>query len=61
MANELIVENGGRLGAPVPSIIRQAVEVLKSKSGEKEGGGENADKQKKVSHRERRISLSRQY
>ncbi|WP_342426530.1 phage holin family protein [Paenibacillus sp. FSL L8-0158] len=49
MANELlsIVENGGRLGAPVPSIIRQAVEVLKSKSGEKEGDGENADKEKR--------------
>ncbi|MDQ0046054.1 toxin secretion/phage lysis holin [Paenibacillus polymyxa] len=49
MANELlsIAENGGRLGVPVPSIIRQAVEVLKSKSGEKEGDGENADKEKR--------------
>ncbi|MGG1639849.1 holin family protein [Paenibacillus sp. NRS-1782] len=49
MANELlsIVENGGRLGAPVPSIIRQAVEVLKSKSGEKEGDGENAGKEER--------------
>ncbi|WP_425270784.1 phage holin family protein [Paenibacillus kribbensis] len=49
LANELlsIVENGGRIGAPVPSIIRQAVEVLKSKSGEKEGDGENASKKKR--------------
>nr|WP_310167221.1 phage holin family protein [Paenibacillus peoriae] len=49
LANELlsIVENGGRIGAPVPSIIRQAVEVLKSKSGEKEGDGENAGKKER--------------
>ncbi|MEC4569354.1 phage holin family protein [Paenibacillus sp. CMAA1739] len=35
MANELlsIVENGGRLGAPIPPVIRQAVEVLKGKGG----------------------------
>lgn len=35
MANELlsIIENGGRLGAPIPSVIRQAVEVLKGKGG----------------------------
>ncbi|MGG4216309.1 phage holin family protein [Paenibacillus sp. FSL L8-0638] len=35
MANELlsIIENGGRLGAPIPPVIRQAVEVLKGKGG----------------------------
>ncbi|WP_258012509.1 holin family protein [Paenibacillus sp. F4] len=43
MANEplSILENGGRLGAPIPPVIRQAVEVLKSKSG-KEGEKEDA-------------------
>jgi phage-related holin len=43
MANELlsILENGGRLGAPIPPVIRQAVEVLKSKGG-KEGEKEDA-------------------
>ncbi|MGP0579791.1 phage holin family protein [Paenibacillus peoriae] len=43
MAKELlsILENGGRLGAPIPPVIRQAVEVLKSKSG-KEGEKEDA-------------------
>jgi phage-related holin len=35
IANELlsIIENGGRLGAPIPPVIRQAVEVLKGKGG----------------------------
>ncbi|KYG95769.1 phage holin family protein [Paenibacillus jamilae] len=44
MANELlsILENGGRLGAPIPPVIRQAVEVLKSKSGNQEGEKEDA-------------------
>ncbi|MEK5260219.1 phage holin family protein [Paenibacillus sp. FSL L8-0663] len=43
MANELlsILENGGRLGAPIPPVIRHAVEVLKSKGG-KEGEKEDA-------------------
>jgi toxin secretion/phage lysis holin len=43
MENELrsILENGGRLGVPIPPVIRQAVEVLKSKSG-KEGEKEDA-------------------
>ena len=38
LANELlsIVENSGRIGLPVPDIIRQAVDVLKGKSGGKE-------------------------
>lgn len=33
ISNELlsIIENGGRLGAPIPPVIRQAVEVLKGK------------------------------
>lgn len=35
LANELlsIIENGGRLGAPIPPVIRKAVEVLKGKGG----------------------------
>lgn len=35
MANELlsIIENGGKLGAPVPPAIRKAIEVLKGKGG----------------------------
>lgn len=35
IANELlsITENGGKLGAPVPSVIIQAIEVLKGKGG----------------------------
>lgn len=34
IANELlsIIENGGRLGVPLPPVIKQAVEVLKGKS-----------------------------
>jgi len=38
LANELlsIVENSGRIGLPVPDLIRQAVEILKGKSGGKE-------------------------
>ncbi|UHA76075.1 phage holin family protein [Paenibacillus sp. 481] len=33
MANELlsIIENGGRIGVPLPPVIRKAVEVLKGK------------------------------
>ncbi|MGG1673334.1 holin family protein [Paenibacillus sp. NRS-1783] len=46
MANELlsIMENGGRLGAPIPPVIRQAVEVLKGKGGNDndKGAGTNA-------------------
>ncbi|WP_083679544.1 phage holin family protein [Paenibacillus amylolyticus] len=36
IANELlsIIENGGKLGAPIPPAIRQAIEVLKGKAGE---------------------------
>ena len=36
LANELlsIVENSGRIGLPVPNIIKQAVEILKGKSKE---------------------------
>lgn len=35
IANELlsIIENGGKLGAPIPPAIRQAIEVLKGKGG----------------------------
>lgn len=35
IANELlsITENGGKLGAPIPSVIKQAIEVLKGKGG----------------------------
>ncbi|MGM1048411.1 MAG: phage holin family protein [Bacillota bacterium] len=44
IANELlsIIENGGRLGAPIPPVIQQAVEVLKGKGGNngKGAGGE---------------------
>ncbi|MFD0588838.1 holin family protein [Paenibacillus sp. GCM10027627] len=37
LANELlsILENGGKLGAPIPPVIKQAVEVLKGRSGGK--------------------------
>ncbi|MCM3292419.1 holin family protein [Paenibacillus sp. MER 180] len=36
MANEMlsIVENGGRIGVPIPKVIRQTIEVLKGKGGE---------------------------
>ena len=36
LANELlsIIENSGRIGLPVPDLIRQAVDVLKGKSRE---------------------------
>jgi len=42
LANELlsIVENSGRIGLPVPDIIKQAVAVLKGKSGQ--GDSKNA-------------------
>jgi len=42
LANELlsIVENSGRIGLPVPDVIKQAVGVLKGKSG---GGEKNAN------------------
>lgn len=35
IANELlsITENGGKLGAPIPSVIKQAIEVLEGKGG----------------------------
>ncbi|RJG26719.1 holin family protein [Paenibacillus thiaminolyticus] len=35
LANELlsIIENGGRLGMPLPPVIKQAVEVLRGKGG----------------------------
>jgi toxin secretion/phage lysis holin len=35
LANELlsIIENGGKLGAPIPPVIQKAVEVLKGKGG----------------------------
>ena len=35
IANELlsIIENGGKLGAPIPPVIRQAIEALKGKGG----------------------------
>ncbi|WP_315371526.1 phage holin family protein [Paenibacillus xylanexedens] len=35
IANELlsIIENGGKLGAPIPPVIRQSIEVLKGKAG----------------------------
>lgn len=37
MANELlsIIENGGRMGVPIPAVLKQTIEVLRSKSGEK--------------------------
>lgn len=36
LSNELLslIENAGRIGAPVPPVLQKAVEVLKSKSGE---------------------------
>ncbi|EPY07410.1 phage lysis holin [Paenibacillus alvei TS-15] len=39
MANELlsIIENGGRIGVPIPGVIKQAVEVLKGKGGDNDG------------------------
>lgn len=35
LANELlsITENGGRMGAPIPAVIQQAITVLKGKGG----------------------------
>lgn len=42
LANELlsIIENGGRLGAPIPPVIRKAVEILRDK------GEDDKDKEK---------------
>ncbi|MCY7487946.1 holin family protein [Paenibacillus alvei] len=39
MANEVlsIIENGGKMGAPIPPVIMQAVEILKGKGGNKNG------------------------
>lgn len=36
LANELLslIENAGRIGAPIPPMLTKAVEVLKGKSGE---------------------------
>ncbi|MGM7683561.1 phage holin family protein [Cytobacillus sp. Hm23] len=36
LANELlsIIENAGRIGVPVPNVLRKGVEVLKEKDGE---------------------------
>lgn len=41
IVNELlsITENGGRMGLPIPPILRKAIEVIQSK-----GGGMDADK-----------------
>lgn len=38
ISNELLslLENSGRLGAPIPPALQKAVEVLKGKSGDKE-------------------------
>ncbi|MFF2016204.1 holin family protein [Paenibacillus sp. NPDC058177] len=40
LSNELLslIENAGRLDAPIPPGLRQAVEVLRGKSGEKGAG-----------------------
>lgn len=47
IANELLslIENGGKLGAPIPPVIRQAVEVLKGKGGNNEKGAGTDAKQ----------------
>lgn len=39
MANELlsIIENGGRMGVPIPEVMKQAIEVLKGKGGNNNG------------------------
>lgn len=46
IANELLslIENGGKLGAPIPPVIQQAIEVLKGKGGndKDKGAGTNA-------------------
>ncbi|WII36805.1 phage holin family protein [Paenibacillus thiaminolyticus] len=43
LANELlsIIENGGRLGVPLPQVLLKAVEVLKTKGGEKTNDNRN--------------------
>ncbi|WP_127550731.1 holin family protein [uncultured Paenibacillus sp.] len=45
IANELlsITENGGKLGAPIPNVIKQAIEVLKGKgdNNNDKGAGNN--------------------
>lgn len=48
IANELlsIIENGGKLGAPIPPVIRQAIEVLKGKGGTGELPGNFSPKSK---------------
>ncbi|MDU5143505.1 MAG: phage holin family protein [Paenibacillus dendritiformis] len=43
LANELlsIIENGGRIGVPLPPVIKQAVEVLRNKGGEQQDDHRN--------------------
>ncbi|MGF6354087.1 toxin secretion/phage lysis holin [Paenibacillus sp. 4624] len=45
IANELlsITENGGKLGAPIPAVIKQAIEVLKGKGGNDNDKGAGTD------------------
>ncbi|WP_366296548.1 phage holin family protein [Paenibacillus sp. AN1007] len=45
IANELlsITENGGKMGAPIPAVIRQAIEVLKGKGGNANDKGAGSD------------------
>ena len=45
MANELlsIIENAGLMGIPIPKVITNAVEILKSKGGEGESGDGGKD------------------
>jgi toxin secretion/phage lysis holin len=45
IANELlsITENGGKMGAPIPSVIKQAIEVLKGKGGNDNDKGAGTD------------------
>nr|WP_258171870.1 phage holin family protein [Paenibacillus sp. MYb63] len=45
IANELlsITENGGKLGAPIPAVIKQAIEVLKGKGSNDKDKGAGTD------------------
>ncbi|WP_435924667.1 phage holin family protein [Paenibacillus sp. DYY-L-2] len=46
LANELlsIIENVGRMGVPIPGVLRNAVKIFQSKSGDSEEGTEDAGK-----------------
>jgi len=45
LANEAIsvLENGGRIGVPIPPVIKQAIEALRGQGGQQKAGGKDAN------------------